>query len=469
MTIKDAQVSARSGRGIYDSHGAHRSPVAADYERLFQSGMVVLDTNVLLNLYRSNERTRRDTLAVLNKLRDRLWVPHQVLTEFWRNRESKSVRHHHSTKAKETSTALDRARRSAQDAVDRWVKDVRLKDGEEVTQRIDEGLKALGEALDGLRETVEAQAQRDALMGTAETHTDPVLTELEPLLDRRIGEPLSAADHDKAVQEAQERAAEETPPGYEDFKNKPPEQAAGDYLLWVQLLREAKDRACDVLLVTGDVKKDWWHTRDGDIPARPRSELVVELREHAGVRLYMLTPAELLTRAEELLEGLQVDEDSVNDLEQLRGADREEDAIEAGWTEESLRAFVGELGKRYQAQAKVIVAAAANGGFVDRATVYELAGYPGDRQLKGFTRPVSTVSRELEDQGVLSGEEPFLLHTIYGSMDEPSWATGFRIPAEAVPLLCEIYEGGALWPNPHRHAPEDEVDDPKETEHGGSQ
>lgn len=456
------------GRGIFDCDEAHRSPLAEDYERLFQSGMVVLDTNVLLNLYRSNERTRRDTLAVLDKLRDRLWVPHQVLTEFWRNRESKSVRHHHSTKAKETSTALDRARRSAQDAVDRWVKDVRLKEGEEVTERIDEGLKALGEALDRLRETIDGQSQRDALAGTAETHTDPVLTELEPLLDGRVGEPLGAADHDKAVQEAQERATQETPPGYEDFKNKPPEQAAGDYLLWVQLLREAKDRACDVLLVTGDVKKDWWHTRDGDIPARPRSELVVELREHAGVRLYMLTPAELLTRAEELIEGLQVDEDSVSDLEQLRGGDRGEDTIEAAWSAESLRDFVAELGKRYPAQAKVIVAAAANGGSVDRATVYKLAEYPGDRQLKGFTRPVSTVSRELEDLGVLTGEEPFLLHTIYGSVEEPSWATGFRIPDEAVPLLREIYEGGAPWPDSHWHVPEDD-DDPKGAEHSGSQ
>ncbi|MFD4759474.1 PIN-like domain-containing protein [Streptomyces sp. NPDC058439] len=53
--------------------------------------MVVLDTNVLLNLYRSNARTRQDTLAVLTRLRDRLWVPHQVLTEFWRNREQKLV------------------------------------------------------------------------------------------------------------------------------------------------------------------------------------------------------------------------------------------------------------------------------------------------------------------------------------------------------------------------------------------
>ncbi|MFI9765819.1 hypothetical protein ACIHJG_02990 [Streptomyces sp. NPDC052415] len=43
----DAQPEQETaGRGIYDCDGAHRSPVAADYERLFQTGMIVLDTNV---------------------------------------------------------------------------------------------------------------------------------------------------------------------------------------------------------------------------------------------------------------------------------------------------------------------------------------------------------------------------------------------------------------------------------------
>lgn len=435
------------GRGIFDCDGAHQSPRKNDYERVFQSGMVVLDTNVLLNLYRSNARTRQDTLAVLTKLRDRLWVPHQVLTEFWRNRELKSVRHHHSTKAKETSVALARVRRSASDAVDRWVKDVRLKHDEGVTQQINESLTALTRTVEERQGIIDAQAGRDALEGTAETHSDPVLVELEPLLSGRIGEPLPTDEYDKAVQTAQKRADEETPPGYEDFKDKPAERAAGDYLLWLQLLQEAQRRSCDVLLVTGDVKKDWWQQRDGDIPARPRAELVVELKEQAGVRLYMLTPAELLIWAEQLLEGLHVDKDSVDDLEQLRGADRGDDELEEGWSQESLDAFIGQLVLRYPAHAKVIVAAAANGGFVDRETVYDLAGYPSDRQLKGFTRPVSTVARELEDLGVLSGEEPFLLHTIYGSLTEPSWASGFRIPDETIPLLRESFEDGQLWPS----------------------
>jgi predicted nucleic acid-binding protein len=50
--------------------------------------MVVPDTNVFLNLYRYTSATRDDLFAALGSLGSRLWVPHQVLVEFWRNRES---------------------------------------------------------------------------------------------------------------------------------------------------------------------------------------------------------------------------------------------------------------------------------------------------------------------------------------------------------------------------------------------
>src|SRR5690606_5314507 len=159
-------------------------------------------------------------------------------------------------------------------------------------------------------------------------------------------DPLPGDEYDEAVQEAAKRADAEIPPGYEDFRNKPPEQAAGDYLLWVQLLKEAAKRDGDVLLVTGDVKKDWWQPRDMDIQARPRAELVVEMREQTGAQLYMLTPAELLTWAEQLLEGLHVDQHSVDDLEQLRDADGEDDLPDVGWTKQSLFQFIFRLTRR---------------------------------------------------------------------------------------------------------------------------
>ncbi len=73
-------------RGLYDDFRGYRVPGEAELDGALQSATVVVDANVLLNLYRYNEATRDDLLGVLRRLDDRLWLPHQVVREFWRNR-----------------------------------------------------------------------------------------------------------------------------------------------------------------------------------------------------------------------------------------------------------------------------------------------------------------------------------------------------------------------------------------------
>lgn len=73
-------------RGLYDDFRGYRVPSEAELDGALQSATVVVDANVLLNLYRYNGATRDDLLGVLRRLDDRLWVPHQVAREFWRNR-----------------------------------------------------------------------------------------------------------------------------------------------------------------------------------------------------------------------------------------------------------------------------------------------------------------------------------------------------------------------------------------------
>lgn len=77
-----SQAQGNEPRGLYDGFEGYRTPTDEDYRSLLMQGTVVLDTNVLLNLYRYNTRTRTDLVAVLERLEDRLWVPHQVMVEF---------------------------------------------------------------------------------------------------------------------------------------------------------------------------------------------------------------------------------------------------------------------------------------------------------------------------------------------------------------------------------------------------
>ena len=75
--------------GIFDNgFEAYRTVTDDDYRSLFASGLIVLDTNVLLDLYRYHPETRQELLDVLDQLRERLWIPNQVMAEFWAGRES---------------------------------------------------------------------------------------------------------------------------------------------------------------------------------------------------------------------------------------------------------------------------------------------------------------------------------------------------------------------------------------------
>src|SRR5699024_5390026 len=44
------------------------------------------DTNVLLNLYKYDEKTRNDFINVIKSVEDRIWIPFHVGLEYHRNR-----------------------------------------------------------------------------------------------------------------------------------------------------------------------------------------------------------------------------------------------------------------------------------------------------------------------------------------------------------------------------------------------
>jgi PIN like domain len=73
--------------GIFDGGlDAYKSVTEEDYRSLFYSGLIILDANTLLSLYRYQSDTRRVLIRILTRLKDRLWVPHQAMIEFFENR-----------------------------------------------------------------------------------------------------------------------------------------------------------------------------------------------------------------------------------------------------------------------------------------------------------------------------------------------------------------------------------------------
>ncbi|TDD07134.1 hypothetical protein E1292_13915 [Nonomuraea deserti] len=291
--VAGEQPTGPSSGGLADGFEGYLSPSDEDYRSVLTSGLVVLDTNVMLNLYRYDPQTRADLLAVLERLARNLWVPHQAKDEFWRNRELTIINRRNS--AKEAISALDRPERQSGEVIATWARSVGLPEERHTDLR-----KLIEDTFNTLREAVKGPTGRDPLADARDTNRDPVLAALAPLLDGRVGDALPQEDLAKALKEADRRAAEQIPPGYMD-RDKPDHRGAGDYLVWEQTLREAAHRGVDVLLVTSDVKEDWWRKVHGR-SCGPRPELVAELRQRAGSRLFMLQPQDLLRIVGRLLQ-----------------------------------------------------------------------------------------------------------------------------------------------------------------------
>lgn len=416
-----------SGRGLFDGFEGYRTPTREDHQRVLTEGLVVLDANVLLNLYRYTEQARDDVLSVLERLEDRLWIPHQVVVEFWLNREGVLRDPRDTEKAAcEMSAVKDRAVSTFRG----WANRVSLRDEEStaLTAKLVAGFDEVINRIDDFSDHSAAETARN-------TEADAVLKRLEPILDGRVGPPLNGDEHQRAVAEGCRRVEQREPPGYLD-KGKDDAGAAGDYLVWEQVLQEAGRRGCDVVFVTGDVKEDWWRRESGEHRG-PRLELVNELRARAGVHLFMLRPTNLLSLGREVL-SVTVQDESVALAEHVDRlvAEAEATLLEGGWNVAAIDALLAALEEEAPVQREVIGWAAKHDGFIDRDKVYELGEYPSDRSLRGFTRPINRIAQSYRDEGTLPEEALDVLDAVYSaSAENPSMAIGFAVPRGVLSLV----------------------------------
>lgn len=422
----------RRGQGLFDGFEGYVTAMAEDYSRVLNEGMVVPDANVLLNLYRYTADARDDLLAVLDQLDDRLWVPHQALFEFWRNRESVLQDPRDTGK---TVQELSAHRERAFSAFRAWANRVSLP-----LEQSTELLGKLSAAFDAVMGGIDEFADTRAVEVARDTGKDSILRSLEQMLRNRVGLALSEEAHARAVVEGLRRIAEREPPGYMD-KKKDDEGAAGDYLVWEQVLIEAEGRRCDVLFVTGDVKEDWWRVEHGERRG-PRIELVNELRRRSGMRLFMLRPPQLLDYARTALK-VAVREESVQDVDRvdkfLSESESEEALPDGGWNAETLGRLLKDLPYDAPVQAFAVETAARNDGFIGRELIYKAAEYPEGRSLRGFTRPINRIAQTYRDNGFIPEGAVDILWAVYNEdSPTPGSAAGFRIHQDVLPLLSRL-------------------------------
>lgn len=277
----------------------------------------MLDANVLLNLYRYPEKAREDLLRALQKIAERLWIPHQAALEYQRNRQT--VIADQRSRFADVRKILD----TAQQDIESELQQLQLKkrhsniNPDSFTQKLEKLIGEFTAELDALEKAHTANVEKDELR-----------ERIEHLFEGRLGQPPAGQKIlDTLYKEGEERFAKLIPPGYLDRKKEKDKQGDdyaygglsykrkfGDFIVWKQILEHAKSQALkNVVFVTDDDKDDWWWCIEsqGRKKLGPRPELVEEIKREAAVeRFHMYSSEQFLEFADTHLK-VKVSKDSI--------------------------------------------------------------------------------------------------------------------------------------------------------------
>jgi len=284
-----------------DTFPGYYRPSETEFAELWDTCVFVLDTSVILNLYRYPSEARDDLLKILNAVADRLWIPHQVALEYQENRLG--VMAEQVQRYAEVRKVVDEVQKNLQDNLAQ----LQLKkrhcaiDPSSLLQSVESTFNEFRSHLDQLEAAQPGVSDHDGLRDRIDT-----------LLKGKVGPPPeSAQELENLYQQGLLRYETKRPPGYMDaHKELETEDGSntcwygdlhikrqyGDLLLWFQLIQEAKARSDfdRIIFVTDDDKEDWWWTvkSGGKKTIGPRPELIDEIKSRAGVSSFYMYNSE---------------------------------------------------------------------------------------------------------------------------------------------------------------------------------
>ena len=307
-------------------------PTEEDFKRLWDECVFVFDASMLLNIYRYSPETQTAFLTILEKLKDRIWLPHQVAFEFSKNR------------GKVIEDQL-----KAYGDVEKTLDDIYLALEQQLSSFKRHSSISIAETLASVKSGLDAA--KGALAKNKEGHRDfsvddPVGDKLEKLIAGKVGPPFAKEKLVDIYGDGELRYKLQQPPGYMDTKGKPGNDKYGDLLLWRQVIEYAKKEHKPIILVTGENKEDWWHKEKGKIVS-PRPELINEIHDQADVGFYLYQSAQFLEYAQKYL-NLEGEKTAVEEAEEISRLD---EAVETAvnyiatkdWIDRRLRNNFGAL------------------------------------------------------------------------------------------------------------------------------
>jgi PIN like domain len=274
-----------------------------EIKSIWDSCVIVFDTNTLLNLYRYSDATRETILELISKLSERIWLPHQAALEYNKNRY-------------EVIADQEKAYKEFIDKIIQIQKDLQS------TSKPPFLSFSLHGDLDKAFEKVNAEVVENINRYKNYLKEDPIYDTLSNLFEGKIGQPFSSDDLKEIYKQGEERYKAKIPPGYEDEKNKDGIRMYGDLVLWKQVIAKSKADKKPIVLVTDERKTDWWWKIKDGRNMGPRQELVEEMMKEAGTEFHMYSSERFLSYGKHYLDE-KVNKEALEELQAMKIAELE--------------------------------------------------------------------------------------------------------------------------------------------------
>ncbi|MDF9756321.1 hypothetical protein ACVWY1_002451 [Pseudomonas sp. TE6288] len=253
-------------------------------ERIWNEGLFIPDTNVLLHCLRHPAKVRDRLLGVFEALSGSLWLPYQVGLEFHKNRlgvEYGAIDAYESL-IRDQESIVEKSR-------DRF-RQLRA----HPTIDVDRELSALEMYISDFRGRMEAA--RDS---HPKEEISKAVDRLTKVFEGKVGLRLSTEKLIAIKKEGEDRYAKKIPPGYKDEKKDcTGYDRFGDLIIWREIICKAKAENRSVVFITDDAKEDWWWIHRGR-KIGPRPELIEEFKLEVGQDFHMYEFGQFLRFAAE--------------------------------------------------------------------------------------------------------------------------------------------------------------------------
>jgi hypothetical protein len=255
-----------------------------DFDSLWDEAIISFDTNVLLNLYAYNAESRDEWYTALKKIKEegRLFLPYQIAYEYHLGIAGR-IRQARDLKTADTEFAVSLPEVSVLKKGSLLINSSKV--AEEMINMRTETQKKLTKITNEYQQqfTRHVKDWQKGFDDDWKSVRDQIAEIFEGVVAKRPSEKtIQQRCHD-----AESRFVQNIPPGYSDREKAEKDlgNQYGDALFWFELKDAAKDQGKPILLVTNELKPDWWLIPE----KKQRPELASEMYADTGYLFQLAT------------------------------------------------------------------------------------------------------------------------------------------------------------------------------------